>query len=203
VSLCCHALLFEFTSAHYKKPCNRTASASTISAVSHSQDDLYQQATAAYGDALDRLVRAYELDPDRRRDLLQEIHLALWRSFERFEERCSLRTWVYRVAHNIATSHVIRERRRNPRLSSLEEIESMPRHIDHSSGAEDRLDLDRLLQLIHQLNPPDREIMLLYLEGLDAAMIGEVMEMSAVNVRSKVHRIKAILARRFLAGARA
>jgi RNA polymerase sigma-70 factor (ECF subfamily) len=42
----------------------------------------------------------------------------------------------------------------------------------------DRLDVERLLQLIHQLSPPDREIMLLYLEGLDAAMIGEIMEMS-------------------------
>jgi RNA polymerase sigma-70 factor (ECF subfamily) len=169
--------------------------------VSRSQDDLDQQATAAYGDVLDRLVRAYELNADRRRDLLQEIHLALWRSFERFEERCSLRTWVYRVAHNIAASHVIRERRRNPRLLSLEEIESLPQRGD-SRGTPDRLDLERLLQLIHQLNPPDREIMLLYLEDFDAAIIGEVMEMSAVNVRSKIHRIKAILARRFQAGGR-
>ena len=29
---------------------------------------------------------AYEADPDRRRDLLQDIHLALWRSFERSYE---------------------------------------------------------------------------------------------------------------------
>ena len=81
--------------------------------MSHSQDELYQQATTAYGDALDRLVRAYELDFEKRRDLLQEIHLALWRSFETFEARCSLRTWVYRIAHNIATSHVIRQHRGN------------------------------------------------------------------------------------------
>jgi len=42
-----------------------------------SQDDLYREATAAYGAALDRLVRAYEADPDKRRDLLQEIHFLL------------------------------------------------------------------------------------------------------------------------------
>jgi DNA-directed RNA polymerase specialized sigma24 family protein len=45
------------------------------------------------------LVRGYEADPGRRQDLLQDIHIALWRSFAVFDERCSLRTWVYRVAH--------------------------------------------------------------------------------------------------------
>ena len=170
--------------------------------MSQSQDDLFQQATADFGDALDRLVRAYELDSEKRRDLLQEIHLALWRSFERFEERCSLRTWVYRIAHNIATSHVIRQRRKSLQLLSLEQLDSLPQQAGRRD-THDRLDLERLLQLIHRLNPPDRELMLLYLEGLDATMIGEIMEMSAVNVRSKIHRIKAILARRFLAGGHA
>jgi len=167
--------------------------------VSQTQDDLYHEATAAYGDALDRLVRAYEIDRDRQRDLLQEIHLALWRSFKKFQGRCSLRTWVYRVAHNIATSHVIRHRRARL-LMSLDEIDSIPLPDDRMRDAHDRLDFERLIELIHQLNAPDREIMLLYLEDLDAATIGEIMEMSAVNVRSKIHRIKAILARRFHAG---
>jgi len=166
--------------------------------VSQSRDDFYKEATATYGDALDRLVRAYELDSEKRRDLLQEILLALWRSFEKFEGRCSLRTWVYRVAHNIATSHVIRQHRTNSRLVSLEEIETTAQQSD--AHAADRLDLERLLQLIHRLNPPDRELMLLYLEDLDAGAIGEIMGISAGNVRSKIHRIKTILARRFHAG---
>ena len=168
--------------------------------MSQSQDDLYRQAAADHGDALDRLVRAYELDSDKRRDLLQEIHLALWRSFEKFEARCSVRTWVYRIAHNIAASHVMRQRRKSARLLSLEDLDSEPDSNEGHRDSHDRLDLERLLRLIHQLSPPDRELMLLYLEGLEAPAIGEIMELSAVNVRSKIHRIKAILARRFLAG---
>jgi RNA polymerase sigma-70 factor (ECF subfamily) len=168
--------------------------------VSQSQDDLYRQAAADYGDALDRLVRAYELDSDKRRDLLQEIHLALWRSFEKFEARCSVRTWVYRIAHNIAASHVIRQRRKTAGLLSLEDLDSEPNSTEGHRDSHDRLDLERLLRLIRQLSPPDRELMLLYLEGLEAPAIGEIMELSAVNVRSKIHRIKAILARRFLTG---
>jgi RNA polymerase sigma-70 factor (ECF subfamily) len=61
------------------------------------QDELYQEAADSYGAALERLASGYEANPDRRRDLVQEIHLALWRSFGSFDARCSLRTWVYRV----------------------------------------------------------------------------------------------------------
>jgi len=45
--------------------------------------------------------------------------------------------------------------------------------------------------------------MLLYLEDLDAASIGDIMGISAGNVRVQVHRIKTILARRFHAGGHA
>src|SRR5260370_3350227 len=59
-----------------------------------SQDDLYQEAADTYGSALDRLARAYEADPDTPRDLLQDIHLQLWRSFGHFDVRCCPRTLV-------------------------------------------------------------------------------------------------------------
>jgi hypothetical protein len=91
-------------------------SASTISNVGKTEprregsrsapEESYRQSVAEYGAALDRLAYAYEVDPELRRDLLQEVHLALWRSFANFDEKCSLRTWTYRVAHNVAASHV-------------------------------------------------------------------------------------------------
>jgi RNA polymerase sigma-70 factor (ECF subfamily) len=167
--------------------------------VSQEQDDLYREAAETYGAALDRLVRAYELDTDKRRDLLQEIHLALWRSFEKFEARCSIRTWVYRVAHNTAIVHAIRRKNAQAQvLISLEDMDALP-HAN-SDGPDRRVAVDRLVELVHRLKPTDRQLMLLYLEDLDAAAIGEVMGISPGNVRVQVHRIKTILARRFHAG---
>ena len=163
---------------------------------------MYREATACYGGALDRLASAYEANSEERRDLLQDIHVGLWRSFGVFDGRCSLRTWVYRVAHNIATSHVIRQKRKNSVFVTLETIEAMP---DDAHGAEvqdQRLSLDRLMALIHQLKPLDRQMTLLYLEGMDAASIGEVMGVSAGSVATKIHRIKNILASRFHGGER-
>jgi RNA polymerase sigma-70 factor, ECF subfamily len=165
------------------------------------QDELYQQAADVYGAALERLARTYEADPEIRRDLLQEIHIGLWRSMEAFDGRCSLRTWIYRVAHNIATSHVMRERRNHSRtLVGLEELENIP--DQQGSPSPDRREaLERLTGLIRQLKPLDRQVILSYLEGMDGASIGEITGLSSGNVATKIHRIKAILARRFQEGA--
>jgi DNA-directed RNA polymerase specialized sigma24 family protein len=72
------------------------------------QQHLYGEAVAAFGSALERLTHGYESLADARQDLLQEIHVALWRSFSSFKGQCSLRTWVYRVAHN--TPYLVEQR---------------------------------------------------------------------------------------------
>ena len=161
---------------------------------------MYAQVALEFGGALTRLARAYEADPDRRQDLLQDIHIALWRSFAMFDGRCSLRTWVYRVAHNVAASQVVRRRARVRALVSLDELVSMPATQDSEKSYDRRLALDRLLMLIHALRPVDKQVMLLYLEGVDAASIGEITGVSAANVATKVHRIKQTLAQRFHEG---
>jgi RNA polymerase sigma-70 factor (ECF subfamily) len=161
------------------------------------QDCLYQEAVGLYAAALERLTRAYEPDADRRLDLLQDVHLALWRSLASFDGRCSLRTWVYRVAHNVATSQVTRRRSRAPALVALDELEAMPDDVDREQGLDDRRALERMTALIHALEPLDRQIMLLYLEELDAATIAEITGFSATNIATKVHRLKKLLSQRF------
>lgn len=166
---------------------------------SSGQEQRYLEAAAEFGPALDRLARGYEADPDLRRDLRQEIHVQLWRSLARFDGRCSLKTWVYRVAHNVAATHVLR-RKSKIQLVGLEEIESAAGDDDPEATAGERQAIDRLQALIRSLKPPDSQIMLLYLEGLDAGAIGEVTALSANAVAVKIHRIKALLAQRFHEG---
>ena len=165
-----------------------------------SQDVLYQEAADIYGPSLQRLARAYEADPETRRDLLQDIHLQLWRSFAHFDQRCSLRTWAYRVAHNVATRHVIRQRRVRKTLVSIEEIEVVPSNDQSERAAGQNQALERLSMLIQQLKPVDRQIIISYLEGMDASSTAEITGLSASNVAMKVHRIKNILRRWFHEG---
>ena len=167
-----------------------------------SQDELYAKAAAEFAPALERLARGYEADADKRRDLVQEIHVALWRSFARFDNRCALGTWIYRVAHNTAISHSTRRRGKGPQLVTLENVDVAATDENREEQLDRQRALDRLFAFIHRLEPLDRQVILLYLEGMDAAAIGEITAISPRNVATKVHRIKQLLARRFHEGGR-
>jgi RNA polymerase sigma-70 factor, ECF subfamily len=158
------------------------------------RDELYEEAAATFGSALERLARGYEADADKRRDLLQEIHVALWRSLEGFDGKCSLRTWVYRVAHNRAVSYVRWDRARTSRNVGIEEGD-VSEPVDREGEVDRKRAQDRLVSLVQGLPPLDRQIMLLYLEGMDNGSIAEITGVSATNVGTKVHRIKGLLAR--------
>lgn len=154
-----------------------------------------------HGPALERLARVYEADADLRSDLLQEILIALWRSLDKFDGRCSLRTWVYRVAHNVGASHVTRQiRRRKQAFIGLDDVPDIAdeEETKDTRGTQDQI--GRVYELIEQLNPLDRQVMVAYLEGLDAASIAEITGLSAGNVATKIHRVKQVLKSRFQEG---
>ena len=158
----------------------------------------YAKAAAEFGRSLARMAAAYEFDRTQQQDLLQEIHLALWRSFAGFRNQCSLRTWVYRVAHNTASTHVRRQKRfRLSRLVSLEELDDLPSESDPERASDESAALGKLRAIIRRLKPLDRDVMLLYLEGTDAAAIGEVTGLSPANIAQKIHRTKKVLQRHF------
>jgi RNA polymerase sigma-70 factor, ECF subfamily len=140
--------------------------------------------------------RRWPASPDRVKPTpisLQDLHVALWRS------RCSLRTWVYRVAHNTALTYVTRRRRSTHEvLCTLDELDAQDLLTDPDSSASEA-DYDqsaaRLYSLIRRLAPGDSQIMLLYLQDLDAAEIATTTGVSPSNVATKIHRIKRLLTR--------
>jgi RNA polymerase sigma-70 factor, ECF subfamily len=81
----------------------------------------------------------------------------------------------------------------------LDAVESMSDGVDHEQVLDDRRALDRMMTLIHKLDPIDH-VILLYVEGLDATSIGEIAGISPGNVATKIHRMKKRLARRFQEG---
>ena len=99
-------------------------------------DVLYGQLAQEYGPALARIARAHEADTDLSRDHLQELHVVLWRSLGGYDRRCSLRTWVYRVAHNTAVTCVTRRHRSwHGVLCTLDEMEARGLATDPDSCA--------------------------------------------------------------------
>ena len=145
-----------------------------------------------YGAALARLASAYERDPDERKDLLQDILFALWRALQGFRGDCSVRTFVYRVAHNRALTHRRRSKGRGEPLEGADDI------ADPELGPAERAVSDerqeQLLAAVRRLPPPYRQVVLLRLEDLSNA------EMAAVlGVNDNVVAIRLTRARKRLA----
>ncbi|MBB36991.1 MAG: RNA polymerase subunit sigma-24 [Hirschia sp.] len=156
-------------------------------------DQHYLEAARQFGGAMQRLARATEANPEHRRDLLQDMHVELWRSLAGFDGRCSLKSWVFRVVHNVAASHVGRERKHNARAAPLDEARAVSSSVSVAQDAENNDALDRLNVFIRKLGPPDRQIITLYLEEMDAAAIAEITGLTAGAVATRISRIKSRL----------
>jgi RNA polymerase sigma-70 factor, ECF subfamily len=161
---------------------------------------LFDRIAAEYAAPLARLARAHEADAALQKDLLQDIHIAIWRSLPAFAGRCSLRTWVYRVAHNAASTHVLRRKRLTRSLVSLDDLDiaSEARGLEAEIG--DEQVIARLHALVQRLKPLDRQVFVLYLEGLSVDEIAEIAGLSHTNTGTKLHRIRALLAKQLRDG---
>ncbi len=156
-----------------------------------------------YRGALERLAGAYVRDPRDREDLVQEIAMALWQAIPGFRGEASERTWLYRIAHNTAIRAAARLRRRGWREGeSLEELASPA--VTGAIGTEARLIEEQrrawLLRALRAMAPLDRQVVSLYLEGLEQRAIGEIAGLSEGAVATRLSRIRARLVRQKDAG---
>jgi RNA polymerase sigma-70 factor (ECF subfamily) len=149
-----------------------------------------------HGPALSRLAFGYEKRAAAREELMQEIALAIWQALPRFRGDCSERTFVFRIAHNRGITHAVRRRPEPQPLEALTE-EQQPADTAPSPDqrAADRQRRDWLRAAIRTLPPLYRETIMLALEDLSAAEIGEVLGISANNAAVRLHRARAALKR--------
>ena len=80
---------------------------------------------------------------------------------------------------------------------NIEAVETMPDNHQVEFATSRSEALKRLSILIQRLKPLDRQIIVSYLEGMDASSIGEITGLSPANISMKIHRIKKILKHRF------
>ncbi len=134
-----------------------------------------------------KVARAYgRMGPDRE-DLVQEMAVQAWKSFPRYDGRWRFSTWLYRVALNVAISFQRRERTRALHVApGGEEVLEGIGQADPEAAE----DVALLYTFIGRLDPLNRALMLLYLDGQNQAEIGEVLGISPANVSTRVGRLK-------------
>lgn len=136
---------------------------------------------------LTRIARAFTTGADQH-DLLQELMLAVWRAAPSFRGDAKESTFIYRVAHNAALSWRRRERSRIHRHAEYERLMT-PDVPDNQETL-----IAQMYEGIRRLEPLDRSLMLLSLEGLAYAEIGEIHGLTETNVGARLSRARKKLA---------
>lgn len=158
-----------------------------------SRADTCQRLMTAHGPAIRRLAAATERDPMRQQDLVQEIWLAIWQALPRFRGECAERTFVFRIAHNRAVTHVDHWNRR--RMEPLEDSERLSSAgLDPEERLANRQRHARLHEAVAALPLTLRQVVVLTLEGLSHREVGEVVGISENNVAVRLSRARAMLA---------
>lgn len=123
-------------------------------------------------------------DSDEVADLFQEILINIWNGFSKFRGDSSINTWIWRVSFNTCVSYSRKDSRR---------IKAAPLTMDVNLFDESQEDIRQIKMLqkrIRQLGPFDRAIVLLWLEDMSYAEIGEIVGISEKNVSVRLVRIR-------------
>ena len=144
-------------------------------------------------DRIYRICCCYIRDEDERQDVFQDVLLQIWKSLDMFANRSAISTWLFRVAVNVCLGHLRLAQRRN-RLFTQEAADATdPATAGVPASDNPRQmasDLSHLYECIQRLPDLDKTLVSLFLEDVSSREIAEVVGISEINVRVRLHRIK-------------
>lgn len=148
-----------------------------IDLIMHSQPVLY------------KIASSYTNNQEDKNDLMQEMAYQIWKSFDLFENKSQMTTWLYRICLNTAIQSLKKEKRRvKPQAlegSSLAQVKD-----ENQTGNSETEELFAAIQRLTSLN---RGIILLYLEDRSHKEIADIIGISVSNVGTRIQRIKQTL----------
>jgi RNA polymerase sigma-70 factor (ECF subfamily) len=130
-----------------------------------------------------KISRAYTKTKQDREDLINDIAIELWKSFNKFEGKSKISTWIYRVALNTAMNS---KRQKKNEYVFFNEAENI-NWLDESS---DDPEINLLYECIEKLDEINKALIILYLDGNSHDEISEITGISKTNVGTKISRIK-------------
>ena len=147
-----------------------------------SREHQLREVTSRWQPSLLRLCAGYEHSVGEQERLLREIMTAIWRSLPRAPDDESLEPWVFRIAHNVATRHMALHSRKKRKAAP-----PTPEDTARESERQHRR-LDTLRATMKRLKPLDRQVALLFLEGIPGEEAAEITGLGKNNIISRLHR---------------
>lgn len=141
-----------------------------------------------YFEALFRFLWRQTGDAELAKDLLQETFARLWKKRENLDAQQSIKSYLYRISHNLVIDH--RRQNRQP-LDSLE----AHAEISSSHSLNDQIDLsDKVDKAIQSLPEPVRLVFTMNrFDGFKYAEIAAALNISVKTVEARMSKALAIL----------
>ncbi len=161
----------------------------------HERERLFKQVFFENRDRIYRLCYGFAYHRDDAEDLFQEVMINVWSHLHTFREEASINTWVFRISVNTALLYRRKVKRRKRIFSGLSSEDVPPPVSPDYDRPERSLEVEQLRKKIAALQPQDRLMITLLLEGLSYQDISEIVGISANYVGVKINRIKRALYR--------
>ena len=136
-----------------------------------------------------KIAKAYTSTTHDREDLMNDILVELWRSFDTFRCVSAVSTWIYRVTLNTSMNY----RRKKKKYDSLFTFWSDPKQFEDLywlTEQDDTPETELLYRSIDQLDAFNKAIILLYLDRKTHEEIALILGISKSNVGTRIGRIK-------------
>ena len=138
-----------------------------------------------------KLTRIYADTAQDRDDLRQEIILRLWESHHRFENRSKFSSWMYRVGLNTAITFLKRNQKTaTEAITDVNDSALVSVEASNANPSESVSELQIFYRSVAKLNPVEKAIVFLFMEGLSHREIAERLGISEGNARVKLSRTK-------------
>jgi len=138
---------------------------------------------------LERYLTWRTRDPDEAAEIAQETFLRLWRMEHEGRGPEAVRAWLFRVASNLATSHL--RHRTVVQRSEDRLIRSVPQADSPEDDLARREDVRRLRLALANVSPDARTALLMAAEGYSSREIAEQIGRTEAATRTLVCRARA------------
>ena len=154
----------------------------------------YSQVLQEHAALLSRVAATYEANFHLRQELLQEISLAVWQALDKFKGDSSVKTYVLRVAHNKAITHVAYHAKQ-PRNESYCEVATPQLNQAVSSDVHlaQQQQIQSMLKEIRKMPIQTRQVVTMSMEGLSYDEIAGACGISSSNAGVILNRARKVL----------
>jgi RNA polymerase sigma-70 factor, ECF subfamily len=160
----------------------------------HDREALMDQLMDEYGESLLHLIYTYVGNTDVAKDLTQEVFIKCFQKLNQFNQKSSIKTWIWRIAINHCKDFLKSWHRKNIIISEEQAKNTSSQGSEIENQVIQKQEDEELALAVMSLPNPYREVIFLYyFEELSIKEISYLTKLNQNTIKSRLKRAKTLL----------